>query len=157
MTIRLDGRIDSNNAAEVEKDLLEQLSAGAAEDVVIDAEELEYISSAGLRVILRLKKAIADTSLINVSPEVYDILDVTGFTEMMSVQKETKRKPKLLAIILIAAAVAALGVTAAIVVRTTVSTTIVLSVRLSVTMTTLRTTVVRNHRKVDSNLHSTTF
>ena len=67
--IELKGRIDSNNAAEVEKDLLEQLSAGAAEDVVIDAEELEYISSAGLRVILRVRKNYPTLKIINASSE----------------------------------------------------------------------------------------
>ena len=48
---------------------------------------LEYISSAGLRVILRLKKAHPDLRIINVNSEVYEILDMTGFTEMMPVEK----------------------------------------------------------------------
>ena len=89
--IELKGRIDSNNAAEVEKDLLEQLSAGAAEDVVIDAEELEYISSAGLRVILRIRKNYPTLKIINASSEVYEILEMTGFTEMMDVEKAYRR------------------------------------------------------------------
>ena len=54
-TININGRIDSNNAAEFEKQLL----AATAEiygDIILDATELEYISSAGLRVLLKLKK-----------------------------------------------------------------------------------------------------
>ena len=84
--IALSGRIDSNNAAEVEKALFSKLVEGE-ESVVLDAEELEYISSAGLRVILRVKKACPDLKVTGVSPEVYDIFEMTGFTEMMTVEK----------------------------------------------------------------------
>ncbi|MBR6236505.1 MAG: anti-sigma factor antagonist [Firmicutes bacterium] len=87
LVIELSGHIDSANAAEVESAVTAARGTGDFKKVVVDCSGLNYVSSAGLRVILRLKKAVADTSLINVSPEVYDILDVTGFTEMMSVQK----------------------------------------------------------------------
>ena len=56
MKIELTGRIDSNNAASVEKAIQAQLAGQNDRTVVLDAEGLEYISSAGLRVILRLKK-----------------------------------------------------------------------------------------------------
>ena len=91
MKIELKGRIDSNNAAAVEKELLDQLSAGGAQDVEIDADELEYISSAGLRVILRIRKNYPTMKIVNVSSEVYEILEMTGFTEMMSVEKAYRR------------------------------------------------------------------
>ena len=86
ITICLSGRIDSNNAAETEQQLREQLTQPGA-PVVLDAAALQYISSAGLRVILRLKKTNQDLSIVNVSSEVYEILDMTGFTEMMHVEK----------------------------------------------------------------------
>ncbi len=54
--IRLSGRIDSNNASEVEKDILARLEGEQGPALVLDASDLSYISSAGLRVILRLKK-----------------------------------------------------------------------------------------------------
>jgi len=87
MTIKLNGRIDSNNAPQIEKEILDQLQAAEENDLVLDAEGLEYISSAGLRVILRLKKNYPDISIINVHSEVYEILDMTGFTEMMTIKK----------------------------------------------------------------------
>ena len=87
MMIELQGRIDSNNAAQTEKEILAQLSGGDAESVVLDAAALEYISSAGLRVILHVKKTYKDLRVINVSPEVYEIFDMTGFTQMMQVEK----------------------------------------------------------------------
>ena len=56
MTIKLTGRIDSSNAAMIEMRINEQIAADTTE-LVLDAADLTYISSAGLRVILRLKKA----------------------------------------------------------------------------------------------------
>ena len=87
MNIKLSGRIDSNNAADVEKDILAQLEGHKDETIVFDAEDLEYISSAGLRVILRIRKECADVKIINVNSTVYEILDMTGFTEMLTVEK----------------------------------------------------------------------
>lgn len=85
MIIPIKGRIDSNNASKVEAALMAQLPQGEA--VVLDAAELQYISSAGLRILLRIRKNHPEMKLINVSSEVYEILDMTGFTEMMEVTK----------------------------------------------------------------------
>ena len=86
-TIQLTGRIDTNNAAAWEKQIMEQLAPDT--DTVFDAEQLEYISSAGLRVLMRARKQLkADMRIINVSPEVYDIFDMTGFTEMFTIEKQ---------------------------------------------------------------------
>ncbi|MBO5077526.1 MAG: anti-sigma factor antagonist [Clostridia bacterium] len=86
--IKLTGRIDSNNNAQVEQEIRERLSAaGDPGSAVFDVSDLEYISSAGLRVILRIRKTVPDLKIINASPEVYEILDMTGFTEMMKVEK----------------------------------------------------------------------
>ena len=90
-TIVLNGRIDSNNAQQAENEILAQLKGYDAPEVVLDAEKLEYISSAGLRVILRLKKNYPELRIINVNSEVYEILDMTGFTEMMTVEKAYRR------------------------------------------------------------------
>ena len=87
LTVALSGHIDSANAAETEKALDALRAQYGPQAIVIDCDGLKYISSAGLRVVLRIKKAVADTKLINVSPEVYEIFDITGFTEMMTVQK----------------------------------------------------------------------
>lgn len=88
--INLSGRIDSSNAAKVEKKINEQIG-NDCEELELDASELEYISSAGLRVILRLKKANATTKVINCMPEVYEIFDMTGFTEMMDISKAYRK------------------------------------------------------------------
>jgi uncharacterized protein (TIGR02172 family) len=88
LRIYLIGHIDSANAAQVEKEITEVRNAHPeCTKMIIDASKLEYISSAGLRVILRLRKVYADLKLVNVSSEVYEIFDMTGFTEMMTVEK----------------------------------------------------------------------
>ena len=85
--LALEGHIDSENAARTEREINELRAENPAPAVVFDCGALQYISSAGLRIILRVKKAVPDTRLINVSPEVYEVLEMTGFTEMMEVQK----------------------------------------------------------------------
>lgn len=85
--IALSGRIDSNNAHSVEEEIMPLTAGRETLPTVIDAEGLEYISSAGLRVLLHLKKTSPDLRIINVNSEVYEILDMTGFTQMMTVEK----------------------------------------------------------------------
>ena len=91
LTIELEGRIDSTSAPEVEA-AIAAIRAGADHtELDFDCGALEYISSAGLRVILRVLKAVPKTRLLNVSSEVYEILEMTGFTEMMDVRKAFRK------------------------------------------------------------------
>ena len=78
---KIKGKIDSSNAAEFEKEILE------AKPTEIDASQLEYISSAGLRVLLKLRKTVGELTIFNVSIEVYEIFDVTGFTSILNIKK----------------------------------------------------------------------
>ncbi len=85
----LKGRIDSQSAAAFEEELMGLCTPG--ETVHIDASDLVYISSAGLRVFMKLKKHIkADVVVENVSNEIYDIFEVTGFTEILTVVKKLR-------------------------------------------------------------------
>ncbi|MBQ6508828.1 MAG: ATP-binding protein [Flexilinea sp.] len=85
--VHLSGRIDSGNAAQAEAVISGIIPEGSSLPVEIAADDLAYISSAGLRVILRLRKDHPDLRITGASTEVYDILDMTGFTEMMPVEK----------------------------------------------------------------------
>ncbi|MBR4122086.1 MAG: anti-sigma factor antagonist, partial [Erysipelotrichaceae bacterium] len=87
LTVGLQGHIDSNNAADVEAEITEARGSGDIKNVVIDMQDLQYISSAGLRILLRLKKIYPELRVVNVNSEVYEILNITGFSEMMNVQK----------------------------------------------------------------------
>ena len=91
ITIKLEGRIDSGNAAEVENEITEAMKEKEPSSVVLDAEDLEYISSAGLRIILRLRKKHPDLKIVNVRSDVFEILEITGFTEMMTVEKAYRK------------------------------------------------------------------
>lgn len=92
LVISLEGKIDSVNAeavtAAIEAEAGERL---ACRELVIDAEKLGYISSAGLRMILKFRKANPSLKIINASAEVFEILEMTGFTEMLTVEKAFRR------------------------------------------------------------------
>ena len=91
LTIFLENRIDMNNASQIEKEIMEAVE-GRNEDIVIDAEKLTYISSAGLRVLLKLSKKVNKSLPVrNVSPAVYDIFETTGFTELFDVKKAMRK------------------------------------------------------------------
>lgn len=85
LTIRPAGRIESSNAMETENAIKPELHDISS--VILDCTDLEYISSAGLRIVLRIKKSYDNLKAINVSNEVYDVFQVTGFSEMMEVEK----------------------------------------------------------------------
>lgn len=81
------GRVDSSSAPQVENETKEICSSNAGKTLIVDADDLEYISSAGLRVILRLRKENPDMKIINASSEVYEVFEMTGFTEMIPIEK----------------------------------------------------------------------
>lgn len=87
MRIVLSGRIDSGNAPAVEQEVMRLLEETPGKELTIDASELSYISSAGLRVLLHLRKKHPELRILEVNSEVYEILEMTGFTEMMPVEK----------------------------------------------------------------------
>ena len=87
LTIFLEGKIDSLSAPGLEEEINQLRRKYPSETIFLDCDKLEYTTSAGLRVILRVKQEVDDTRLINVHSEVYDIFDMTGFTEMMTVEK----------------------------------------------------------------------
>lgn len=87
MSIQLRGRIDSQNASDVEKQLFSQI--GDSDEVILDAEKLEYISSAGLRVILGATQAMegkGDMIVRNPSQAVREVFDLTGFSNLFHIE-----------------------------------------------------------------------
>ena len=89
--IAVEGRVDAFNASEAEEKIFHIKKSNPEKHVVVDADKLEYISSAGLRVILRLKKEEPKLAIINVAPDVYEVFDMTGFTDMVTVEKAYRR------------------------------------------------------------------
>ncbi len=91
LTVYLGGEINSYNADNIEKEIQETISKQSFEKLVLDFSSVSYISSAGLRIILKLKQQYNNFSVIETSLEVYDIFNMTGFTNIMDIKKGLKR------------------------------------------------------------------
>ena len=87
LTICPEGRIDTNNAVEAQAEFAKIVGENEFKELVLDFDGLSYLSSAGLRVMLKLKKENPSLKIINVIPEVYEVFETTGFTEMMTIEK----------------------------------------------------------------------
>ena len=89
--IAVEGRIDASNAAAAEAKIFDIKNDHPGKHTVLDADKLEYISSAGLRVVLRLRKEEPKLAIINVAADVYEVFDMTGFTDMVTIEKAYRR------------------------------------------------------------------
>ena len=87
VVIYLEGSIDTKNAGDVEAEISSVVDECEASSAELDATSLDYISSAGLRVVMRLLKRLGDVSVTGANCEVYDVFEMTGFTELMSVRR----------------------------------------------------------------------
>ena len=85
--VALEGRLDTTTSPELEKELSESLPG--VKELVLDLEKLEYISSAGLRVLLTAQKTMTkqgSMKLIHVNDLVMEILEVTGFVDILTIE-----------------------------------------------------------------------
>ena len=86
MTIEVVGRLDTITAPVLEKTVNENI--GNIESLILDLKGLEYISSAGLRVILGAQKKMKNNAmkLTNVCEEVMEVLEMTGFADILTIE-----------------------------------------------------------------------
>ena len=87
LTIALEGRLDTTTAPELEQALKESMDAAAA--LTLDFSKLDYISSAGLRVLLSAHKAMSrkdGMKVVNVNEIVREVFDVTGFGDILPIE-----------------------------------------------------------------------
>ena len=91
LTLFMEGELNSYNADNVEKEIDETIKGQAFDKLVLDFSHISYISSAGLRIILKLKQKYNDISIVETSLEVYDIFQMTGFANIMNIKKGLKR------------------------------------------------------------------
>ena len=91
LTLYFEGELNSYNADNMEKEIEDVVSKQDFDTLYLDFSNLHYISSAGLRIILKLKQKYNDTHVIEASLEIYDVLNMTGFTNIMDVKKALKR------------------------------------------------------------------
>ena len=87
LTIALEGRLDTMTAPELEKELKDSLDGITA--LTLDMEKLEYISSAGLRVLLSAFKTMSKKDgmvITNVNEMIMEIFEVTGFSDILTIE-----------------------------------------------------------------------
>lgn len=87
LTFALDGRLDTITAPQLETDI--KSSIDGVVSLILDFEKLEYISSAGLRVLLSAQKIMnvqGEMKITHVCQAVMDILDVTGFSDVLTIE-----------------------------------------------------------------------
>ena len=86
LTVAPEGRLDTATAPELEEDLKKSLPGVTA--LTLDFEKLDYISSAGLRVLLMVQKTMnrqGSMQVIHVGPQIMDIFEVTGFSDILTI------------------------------------------------------------------------
>ena len=87
LKIELEGRLDTNTSPELENELKKYLDNISS--LIFDFKNLEYISSAGLRVILSTQKIMntqGDMVIKNVNDLVMEVFDATGFTDILNIE-----------------------------------------------------------------------
>lgn len=89
--IKTDKRIDTMNASQFEKDIESALEEQGV-DLEMDCSELNYMASSGLRIIQKTMRTVmmkkGQFKITNVSPEIYKVLAMTGFTKFMTIEKK---------------------------------------------------------------------
>jgi anti-sigma B factor antagonist len=87
LTVTLEGRLDTTTAPQLEESLRESMDG--IKELILDFQDLEYISSAGLRVLLSAQKNMAkqgSMKLIHVSDVIMEIFEVTGFVDILTIE-----------------------------------------------------------------------
>ena len=87
LTLAITGRLDTNSSPKLEAELRQ--SVDGVTELFFDFSEVEYISSAGLRVLLAAQKVMnrqGSMKLIGVSDEVMEVFEITGFADMLTIQ-----------------------------------------------------------------------
>ncbi len=87
LVIALEGRLDTTTAPELEKELKDALPGVTG--LTLDLEKLEYISSAGLRVLLAAQKTMSrqgEMKLVNVNEIIMEIFEITGFSDILTIE-----------------------------------------------------------------------
>lgn len=87
LTLLLEGRLDTGTAGQAQKDFLAAAAAGV--NMTLDFTNVAYVSSAGLRALLMLQKAMSKNKrqlqLTCVRPEIREVFDMTGFSSILSI------------------------------------------------------------------------
>ena len=91
LVVLLEGRFDTDASTKFELEFAEISKENPHGSLVINASELSYIASSGLRIMLKLVKTEKNFRLENVCPEVYNVFEVTGFSKIINMTKALRK------------------------------------------------------------------
>ena len=91
LLVSLEGRMDTEAAVAFETEMTAKCKENPHTSVVFDASELEYIASSGLRIILKMAKTEKNFKIENVSPSVYSVFEMTGFSKILNISKALRK------------------------------------------------------------------
>ena len=89
--VSLEGRLDTESSLKFEVEIAEVCKENPHTSLVLDACELQYIASSGLRTILKLAKSEKNFKIENMQPEVYSVFEMTGFSRIISITKALRK------------------------------------------------------------------
>lgn len=87
LTLFLEGELNSYNSEAIEEEIENIIKDNSFNSIVLDMGALNYISSAGIRIVVRLKQNYDDTSLVNVPKSIFDIFEMVGLPNMIKIEK----------------------------------------------------------------------
>ena len=93
LTVKLAGRLDAVTAMQLDKDLATSLTG--VNELTIDLARLDYVASAGLRILLKTQRKMdrqGSMMIKNVQPAVREVLDMTGFSQFLTLEQDAKKK-----------------------------------------------------------------
>lgn len=91
LNVALEGRLDTDASVKFDAEIAQISKSNPHECMIIDAQKLEYVASSGLRTVLKLAKTEKNFSVENVSPHVYNVFEMTGFSRIINIRKALRK------------------------------------------------------------------
>ena len=91
LNVALEGRLDTDASVKFDAEIAQISKSNPHECMIIDAQKLEYVASSGLRTVLKLAKTEKNFSVENVSPNVYNVFEMTGFSRIINIRKALRK------------------------------------------------------------------
>ena len=85
LTVKLIGKLDTMTAPKLEEELSKNING--VQEIIFNLEELKYISSSGIRVLLTIKKKIGNMKILKPTEEVMEVFEITGLSDVFDIEK----------------------------------------------------------------------
>ena len=85
LTVKVVGKLDTMTAPKLEEELSKNING--VQEIIFNLEELKYISSSGIRVLLTIKKKIGNMKILKPTEEVMEVFEITGLSDVFDIEK----------------------------------------------------------------------